>query len=414
MTTLNIGRKANYQRLAIMLLLGFSSGLPIALVGSTLQAWYTVSGISIVAIGFLTLVGQPYAFKFFWAPLMDRYIPPFLGRRRGWMLITQIALIIGILVMSWFSPTVHPLTLAILALIVAFLSASQDICLDAYRADILPPEQRGMGSALWTNGYRIAMLTSGALALILAQHVGWHTTYMLMAALMLIGVITTFWSPEPDRDEQTPVTIGRAIWEPIREFVTRPYAGALLLFIILYKMGDAFAMSLSSVFYIRYLSFSLQDVGLISKTMGISSMLIGALLGGALMFRWKLYRALMIFGWLQALGTIIFVVLVLAGKNYWIFAGSVFLENFTSGMGTTALMAFLMALCDQRYTATQYALFSAVMTVGRLFVGPIAGIFIEKIGWINFFFVSFVIGILGLVLLRWLNYRIDFSAEKIV
>lgn len=413
MSEITTRKKANYQRLAIMLLLGFSSGLPIALVGSTLQAWYTVSGISIVAIGFLTLVGQPYAFKFFWAPLMDRYIPPFLGRRRGWMLITQVALILGILIMSWFSPSVHPIKLAILALLVAFLSASQDICLDAYRSDILPSEQRGMGSALWTNGYRIAMLTSGALALILAQHVGWHLTYMLMAGLMLIGVITTFWSQEPVGDAQVPATMGRAIWEPIREFITRPYSGAILVFIILYKMGDAFAMSLSSVFYIRYLGFSLQDVGLISKTMGISAMLIGALLGGALMFRWKLYSALMIFGWLQALGTVIFLILVLAGKNYWIFAGSVFLENFTSGMGTTALMAFLMALCDQRYTATQYALFSAVMTVGRLFVGPIAGIFIEKIGWLNFFVVSFVIGIAGLVLLRWLDQRVDFNAAKI-
>lgn len=414
MSEIVISKKANYQHLVIMLLLGFSSGLPIALVGSTLQAWYTVSGISIVAIGFLGLVGQPYAFKFFWAPIMDRYIPPFLGRRRGWMLITQITLLISILFMSWFSPAVNPIKLAMLAVLVAFLSASQDISLDAYRTDILPAEQRGLGAALWINGYRIAMIVSGALALVLAQHLGWHITYMIMAALMLVGVLTTFLSPEPKHDDQAPQSMGRAIWQPIQEFMHRPYASALLLFIIIYKLGDAFALSLSSVFYIRYLGFSLQDVGLISKTMGITATLVGALLGGAIMLRWKLYRSLMIFGWLQAFGTVIFIVLVLAGKNYTIFAVSVFLENLTSGMATTAFMAFLMALCDQRFTATQYALFSAVMTVGRIFVGPIAGIFIEQIGWTQFFIVSFVIGILGLVLLRWLNQRVDFNATKIM
>jgi PAT family beta-lactamase induction signal transducer AmpG len=414
MTAIVTSKRANYQRLFIMFLLGFSSGLPIALVGSTLQAWYTVSGISIVAIGFLGLITYPYAFKFFWAPIMDRFIPPLLGRRRGWMLITQLGLLLSIFIMAWFSPMVHPIKLAILAMLVAFLSASQDISLDAYRADILPAEQRGMGAALWINGYRVAMIVSGALALILAQHLGWHLTYMVMAALMLVGVVTTFLSPEPVHSEPAPQSMGSAIWQPIVEFITRPYAGALIIFIIIYKLGDAFAMSLSSVFYIRYLGFSLQDVGLISKTMGISATLIGALLGGAIMLRWKLYRSLMVFGWLQALGTAIFVVLVLAGKNYTIFAISVFLENLTSGMGTTALMAFLMALCDQRYTATQYALFSAVMTVGRIFVGPIAGIFIEKIGWIHFFLISFVIGVLGLWLLRWLNQRIDFNAAKII
>ncbi len=398
-----------------MLCLGFSSGLPIALTASTLQAWYTTAGVSLVAIGFLTLVGQPYAYKFLWAPLMDRFIPPFLGRRRGWILISQLSLVSTIFFMAWLQPAQQPFLMASMAMLVAFLGASQDIALDAFRAETLDQSQRGIGSAAWVGGYRVGMIISGAMALLLAEALGWRITYIVMSLLMFIGIITNFFAVEPSTSfVRTPEKLSVAVFGPFKEFLSRPYAIAILLLIVLYKFGDAFAMSLSNTFYLRYLGFSLVELGTISKTLGIVASIMGAVLAGVMMVRWKLYRSLAIFGWVQGVSILAFIAMALAGKSYSVFAITVFIEQFSSGMGSTAFVALLMALCDHRYTATQFALLSALAAVGRIFIGPIAGVLIEHTSWIFFFFCGFLFSLVALGLLFWLSKRINFNAEKIV
>jgi len=402
------------RRMLIMLLMSFSSGFPLALVGSTLLLWYASANINIVEIGALTLVGQPYVYKILWAPLMDRFTLPFLGRRRGWILLTQICLLASIFIMAWFSPKTHPLLLASLALLVAFFSASQDISLDAYRTDLLTPKERGIGAAVWANGYRVGLIVASAVPLLIAHRWGWRVAYMSMSLLMLVGVITTFIAREPDNEANAPKTIAWAFMGAFGEFLKRPYVIGLIIFIIIYKLGDAFALSLSTVFYSRALGFSYDQIALVGKTFGIAAGVLGILLGGALMSRWKLYKALMVFGWLQTIAILGFAWLAIAGKHFILFATVVFFEHITSGMGTAAFFAFLMALCDHRYTATQYALFSAIMVLARTFIGPLAGVVIKTMGWPLFFVWGFVIAVFGLGLLWWLNKKVNLNQEKIL
>jgi PAT family beta-lactamase induction signal transducer AmpG len=397
-----------------MITLGFSSGLPIALTASTLQAWYTVSGVSLIGIGFLNLVGQPYAYKFLWAPLFDRYIPPLFGRRRGWILLTQLAIVIIIISMAFLTPQRSPVTLAILALILAFCAASQDVNLDAYRTDLLDPEERALGSALWISGYRIAMLVSGALALILAEYLGWHIAIIIMAAFMTVGIVTTMLCETTKTDLDVPQSLKAAIYEPFQEFFTRKCAILILVFIIFYKLGDAFALSLSTAFYLRGVGFSLAEVGTVMKTMTLLGSLLGLFLGGVLMLRLKLYRSLMLFGIFQVASNVFYIWLYLAGKSMTVFATSVFIENLTGGMGTAAFLAFLMALCDKRYTATQLSLLTAFMSVGRIFIGPVAGVLVVQMGWVSFFLWSIILALPGLCLLWYLNNHLDFTADKII
>lgn len=396
----------NRRQLAT-LILGFASGLPLALTSSTLQAWYTVAGISIMTIGFLSFVGMPYNYKIFWAPLMDRFIPPLLGRRRGWIIITQLALVITITAMALLDPKVNPLLLAIIALFVAFLSASQDIVIDAYRVDIIRPEERGYAVALTTTGYRIAMLISGGLALILADHFGWRTTYLIMAAAMLVGIIGAWFGPEPEIAVQAPTGILQAIREPFREFMSRKNAFLLLLLVVLYKLGDAFTVSLTSTFLLRDLGFSLTDVGMVFKTGGLIAMIAGSFLGGALIPRLGLFRSLFWFGAMQATAGLLFMALALVGKNFPLLVTTIVFDCVASGMATAAFISLLMSFCDQRYSATQYALLSALATVGRVFVGPFAAWLIKDIGWPHFFAVSFLISIPGLILLCYLAPKSD-------
>ena len=402
------------RRMWIMLLMSFSSGFPLALTGGTLLLWYASANISIVDIGMLTLVGQPYVYKVFWAPLMDRYTFSFLGRRRGWILLAQICLLVSIFVMALFSPKTHPILLATLALLVAFFSASQDISLDAYRTDFLTKQERGIGAAIWANGYRIGMIVASAVPLIIAHRFGWSAAYVVMSLITLVGIVTTLIAGEPDNEATAPKTLKIAVCGALGEFLKRPYVVGLLVFIVIYKIGDAYALSLSSVFYYRALHFNLEQIAWVGKTFGVVAGIIGILLGGALMNRWKLYKALMIFGWLQAISILGFVLLAVSSKSFPLFTAVVFFEHVTSGMGTTAFFAFLMALCDHRYTATQYALFSAVMVLGRTFVGPIAGVTVKSLGWPLFFSIGFVIALLGLWLLWWLQKKIDFNVDKIM
>lgn len=399
------------RNLAVILFLGFSSGLPLALTGGTLQAWMTVEGVDLATIGVFTLVGLPYTWKFLWAPLMDRYVPPFLGRRRGWLLLTQLALMAGIAAMAFSSPRTDLAMLAAFAVFVAFASASQDIAFDAYRTDISKPEQRGLAAAFTVVGYRIAMLTSGAAALVLVAGsgwiaaLGWRDTYLLMAALLGIGLVATFLGSEPQLEARPPRTLEEAFWAPLKEFFSRPGAWALLALIVLYKLGDAFAGSLTTAFLLRGVAFSLDDVGYVNKGMGLAATIAGALFGGTLMVKLGLYRALMIFGILQAVSNLSFMALAAAGKSYALMIFAVGFENLCGGMGTAAFVALLMALCDRRFTATQYALLSALSAFGRVYVGPAAGYATDPrylgLEWTTFFFVTFLVALPGIALLWW-------------
>lgn len=382
-----------------MLPLGFASGLPLALTAGTLQAWLTVTGVDLRTIGIVTLVGLPYTLKFLWSPLMDRFVPPWLGRRRGWMIATQLGLIAGIAAMAVTGPADAIWALSVLAIAVAFLSASQDIAFDAYRADVLLAPERGIGAGVSVIGYRIAMLISGAVALILSDHIGWQNTYLLMAGLMFIGVATTLFSPEPSSAITPPRTLSEAVWGPIREFFSRSPALGLLLLIILYKVGDAFAGTLTTAFLIRGVGFSPTEVGVVNKGMGLLATLLGALAGGALMVRMGLFRALLLFGSLQAVSNLSFMVLAWTGKSYVVMVSAVAFENLSGGMGTAAFVALLMSLCDHRYTATQFALLSALAALGRVFVGPPSGYLVETVGWVVFFFITFLAALPGLGLL---------------
>jgi len=396
------------RKIGLLLLLGFASGLPLALTAGTLQAWLAAENVDIVAIGWFALVGQPYTYKFVWAPLMDRYVPPFLGRRRGWLLVTQILLAAAIAFMGTLTPASSAWLLGGTALAVAFLSASQDIVFDALRADWLEREERGAGAAVSVLGYRIAMLVSGAGALILADNwLGWQVTYWLMAALMGVGMVATWFVLEPETKGGAPKTLNEAVAQPFAEFFTREGAVALLLLVVFYKLGDAFAGNLTTTFLLRGPGFSLTEVGAINKGFGLAATIFGALAGGALMAKMRLYRALLVFGLLQAVTNLGFMLLAASGKSYALMVTVIGLENLCGGMGTAAYVALLMALCDRRFSATQYALLSALSAVGRVYVGPVAGYLVAGVGWETFFFFTFLIALPGLALLVWMRARIE-------
>ena len=339
---------------------------------------------------------------------MDRFQLPFLGRRRGWLATTQVLLLAAIAWMGTVTPQQSPWLLAALALLVAFLSASQDIVVDAYRTDIFRPEERGAGAAVSVLGYRIAMLVSGAGALVIAdQWLGWHATYWLMAALMVVGMAATWLAIEPEGARAAPKTLEDAVKLPLAEFFSRGGAILLLVLVVLYKLGDAFAGNLTTAFLLKGPGFTPTEVGAINKGFGLAATLAGALAGGALMAQLGLYRSLLAFGILQAVTNLGFMALAAAGKSYGLMVTVIGLENLCGGMGTAAYVALLMALCDRRFSATQYALLSALSAVGRVYVGPVAGYLVDSLGWQSFFFFTFLIALPGLALLVWLRKRIE-------
>lgn len=397
------------SRLLVIILLGFVSGLPLALSGSTLQAWLTEAHISIVTIGWFTLVGQPYIYKFLWAPWLDRYIPPLLGRRRGWILLMQIALIICFISVALITPQQQFILLAFVALLIAFFSATQDIAIDAYRTDVLHEAELGIGNALFTAAYRIGMIVAGGLALILASCYGWHWTYIAMAIFMLIGVVAVWYGPEPEYpvDMVTPQTLRDAIWKPLQVFFQRKYAWLFLLLILMYKFGEALATALTTNFLLSYIGFSLVTLGSVYKVIAIIASLTGAFAGGWLYQRLKLWGSLFYLGIAQALPILLYWLLAIVGKNYSLMVTAVAAENFDAGMATTALMVFMMKLCDKRYTATQYALLSAVAAVGRVYTGPLAGTLVAHWGWPLFFPLALTFTIPGLILIVVLRQPIN-------
>jgi len=387
------------RRMAAILLLGFASGLPLNLTGSTLQAWLAQSGVDIKTIGIFGLVGLPYLFKMLWAPLLDRYLPPLLGRRRGWFLIYQLALAVAIAGMGWGSPAGAPYVLGLLAIGVAFLSASQDIVIDAYRVDVIPAPERALAAAATAFGYRSAAMFAGTLTLIFAEHLGWRVAYGLVGVVMALTVFATLWSPEPLTPGQPPRTLTEAVVQPLRELLQKRGARGFLLLILLYKVGDAFALSLYSAFMIKGMGFSLDQLSIGGKLNMTLSTMLGTALGGWAYMRWGLFRSLLSFGVAQALTNLLYMWLALAGKKFWLMVLATSLDNLAGGMGQAAFVAFIMAQCSVNFSAFQYALLSALAAVPRVTIGVVAGQVVATLGWAKFFVVTFATAMPGLVLL---------------
>lgn len=387
--------------MAALLFLGFSSGLPLFLTSKTLQAWMTVEGVNLRSIGLFSLVGLPYSLKFIWSPLLDRFVPPFLGRRRGWLVLTQGALLLAIAAMALQQPRQALQFLAINALLIAFFSATQDIAADAYRTDVLEEREMGAGAAVFVLGYRVALLATGALALILADQIPWPTVYLLMSLLMAVGLLSSFWAPEPSEQERPPESLSDAVVLPFAEFFQRSgfiRAVFMLVFIVLYKLGDALVNNMSTPFLLKT-GFTQTDIGAIQGGMGLVATIIGTLAGGAILSKIGINRSLWVFGALQAVSNLAYLVLAQVGKSYPFLVLTINIENFCAGLGTAAFVAFLMSLCNQRFSATQYALLSSLMAVSRdILVAPAGGL-AEATGWPLFFLLSIVAAIPGLLLL---------------
>lgn len=389
----------------VILLLGFSSGLPAALTASTLQAWFTEAGLDLHTIGAVTLLVLPYSFRFLWAPLLDHYTIPGFDRRRGWLFMTQIGLVISIAIMAILTPDqlLHFNTwsmsipwLMLIGFLTALLSTSQDIVINAYQIEILPQQEKGLGASLYVTGWRIGAIVSGAFALILAKSWGWKETYLLMSCLMGFGIIATFLAPQPVIIKQRKITLVHAIIAPVKEFFCRfGWKSALIFFllIITYKAGDALALALNTTFLLRHVGFDLATLGLVNKTVSLFSVLLGGIVAGIWMTRMSLYRALMIFGLIQSTANLSYAIIAYFGKSLSLLIFAAFTENFCSGMGTIALLALLMSLCNIQYTATQFALLSAIAFLARTFVGPIAASLVEYLGWLQFFIACFILSL---------------------
>ena len=389
-------------KMLVMLLTGFSSGLPLLLTGSTLKFWMREEGLDLTTIGFFGLVGLPYTLKFLWAPLMDRIIPPFGGRRRGWMLLTQVFLMVTLASMTFFQPAVHLSAIAGLCLLIAFASASQDIVLDAYRREYLSDEELGIGSSIFVNGYRIGLLTSGAVALVLAEYLSWPTAYFILGMFMMIGIVATIYAPEPSIDAAPPSSLHEAFVGPFLEFCRRPGWVSILLFILLYKIGDSMASEMLSPFWVD-LEVSKPQIAAIVKTFGFAALIIGGMLAGLVVYRWGIISSLLVFGLLQMVSTAGFAVLAVVGNHLPTLTAVIAFENLTGGMGTTAFVAFMASLTNKRFTATQYALLSSVMGIPRVLAGSVTGLLATWLGWVGFFIVCTLLALPGLLLIAQLR-----------
>jgi len=387
-------------KMAILLLFGFSSGLPFYLTSKTLQAWMTTAHVDLATIGFFSLVTLPYSLKFVWAPVMDRYIPPFLGRRRGWVLITQILLLLSIAAMALHDPARGLQMLAINAIAITFFSASQDISLDAYRTDVLQDREMGAGAAVFVLGYRIAMISTGALAFFLADRIQWPAVYVVLSTLLVVGIVTTFIAPEPVLSDAPPKTLFEAVVLPFADFFQRvgPRAVLVLLFIVVYKYSDSLAGSMTTPFLLQA-GFSQSEVGAVFLGVGVVATIAGVIVGGAMIGKVGINRALWIFVVFQGLSNLTYYGLSLSGKNHAFMVAAIITENFGLGLVSAVMTAYIMEMCNKRFTATQFALLSSLMAASRdILVAP-AGKLVESTGWPGFFLITVAMAIPPLVLL---------------
>ena len=385
-------------RMLRTLLMGFSCGLPLLLTISVLQAWMKEEGVDLTVIGLMALVGLPYTVKFLWAPFLDRFTLPFLGRRRGWMLVSQILLVLVICWLGLTSPTKNPWIVAFVAFLVTFFSASQDIIVDAYRREDLPDEELGLGSSLYINGYRIGMLLASGGGLIMADFMSFSFVYMIMGACMIPGIVTTILSPEPETPAGTPKTIQEAVILPLKEYFSRTGAWWILGFIFLYKIGDTMASAMTTPFYLD-IGFSKTEIGAVVKLFGFWATIAGSLIGGIMMLRLGINRSLWIFGALQAISTAGFAMLATIGHNIVVLSGVIAFENLSAGMGTAAYVAFMASVTNKKFTATQYALLSSLMGIPRVMASAPTGFLAKHMGWVSFFVMCTLIAIPGMLLL---------------
>jgi PAT family beta-lactamase induction signal transducer AmpG len=389
------------KRIVAVLLMSFASGMPFNLSGSgfAFQAWLASAGVDLKSIGLFSLVGLPYSFKFLWAPLLDRYVPPFLGRRRGWIVIFQACLAVAIGVMGFSSPTAAPFYLAAIALLMVFLSSSQDIVIDAYRVDTIPASERGIAAAATAFGYRTGSVLASTVLVLIASVTNWHLAFLVIAVFMAATMLSTIWAPEPLTPGQPPRTLASSFWNPFKDLISQKGAWGFLLLVLLYKAGDAFALSLYSAFMIKGVGFSLAELSIAGKANMTISTITGVTLGGWIYMRWGMFRSLLVFGIGQSLTNLLYTVLALSGKKLWLMALATTLDTGIGGMGQAAYVGFLVSLCSSSFSATQYALLSAMASIPRNVTGYIAGHLVTAIGWPKFFVVTCLTAVPGLVLL---------------
>ncbi len=380
---------------------GFTSGLPLYILIQLVPAWLRTEGVGLAEIGFFTLIGLPYAWKFMWAPVMDRYTLPLLGRRRGWMFVTQIALMISIGAIGFLNPAFSIWAVAYLAATIAFFSASQDIVLDAYRRELLADSELGLGNAIHVQAYRLAGLVPGSLALILADHMPWNAVFIVVAAFMLVGMVLVMNIAEPVRDPHAPRTMREAIVEPFREFIGREgVAPALFVlgFLFFYKLGDNMATALQTPFFID-VGFTLTEIGVVAKFASLTAVIVGGLVGGLVMIVLSINRALWLFGIVQIVSILGFAALAEIGPNPWMLGFAVAFEYLGVGLGTAALTAFIARSTNKAFAATQFALFTALAATPRTLAGATTGLIVERVGWTNFYILCVVLAIPGMLLL---------------
>jgi PAT family beta-lactamase induction signal transducer AmpG len=388
-------------KMAAILFLGFASGLPLYLTSKTLQAWMTLEKVDLTTIGAFGLVSFPYTFKWLWSPLIDRYAPGFLGRRRGWLIITQVGLLLSIAAMAFQDPQRSLKLVAITAVAIAFFSATQDIAFDAYKIDVLDEAERGPGASIGVLGYRIALLATGSLAFVLADHMPWNRVYLFIAGLMLIGIAATLRAPEALVPPTPPKSLVDAIYLPFVEFFQRtrvPLGVTILVFIILYKLGDAMLNLMATPFLLKS-GFTQTDIGAVQGGLGLIATIVGVLAGGAGLARIGLNRSLLVFGVLQSAVNVAYYLLSTHPHDYGLMVTAVVLENFFQGMGTAALVAFMMSLSSPRFAATQYALLSSFYAFGRDGLAAYSGALAERLGWPTFFLVTIAAAVPALLMI---------------
>lgn len=382
---------------------GFASGMPLYVLFQLVPAWLREGGVSLAEIGLFALVGIPYTWKFVWAPLMDRWVPPFLGRRRGWMIMFQLALLLSIGVLGAYQPEKDIAVIAWIAFAVAFFSASQDVALDAYRREILPDKELGLGNSIHVQAYRISSLVPGSLSLILADSLPWSSVFWITAGFMAIGVAMSLVVTEPESEYPTAVGLREAVVAPFREYLTRRgWQGVLLVlgFMFLYKIGDNMATALATPFYLD-LGFSKTEIGLVAKHAALWPAIVGGLLGGGLMIRLGINRSLWLFGVVQVLSILGFAVLATVGHSLSLLAAVISFEYLGVGMGTAAFTAFIARETSKVYAATQFALFTALAALPRTFANASTGIIVEQVGWAQFFLICALLALPGMALLAW-------------
>ncbi len=413
--SLSIIRTIFGRKMLVALVMGFSCGLPLLLTTTLLQAWMREEGMDLSMIGLMALVGLPYTVKFLWAPILDRFTLPFLGRRRGWLLTSQLALMAAIAGLGLIDPRQDPVAVALAALLVTFLSASQDIVVDAYRREDLSDEELGLGSSLYVNGYRAGMLLASGGGLIMADLIPFGQVYAIMALCGIPGVVTTLLTPEPQVGLAPPGTMREAVVGPLRDYFNRRGAIAILAFIILYKIGDTMAASITIPFYLD-MGFSKTEIGTVVKLFGFWATVVGSLLGGVAMLRFGIGQALWVFGGLQAASTACFTLLAAIGPSVAALSSVIAFENLTSGMGTAAYAAYMASITNKRFTATQYALLSSLMGIPRVVASAPMGFVAEIAGWKLFFLICTLAAAPGMWLLRkiapWQGVRLENDVER--